>query len=156
VIWLERLGLQDAFGVLRPKPRFASILLLLGLGAGCNGCGQKGIGDKPSPTPAASATAAPLPPGRTMVDLIEKLSDCDIEHRGILFDAGTPSMTGRFAWTGTAPSGIENVEHDASTWMRSSYFSSCPKPIKFSYQREPWASFPSLLRFYWTINRWAR
>lgn len=118
--WFDRLGLRVALGATGPKLRMAPLLFLLGLGAGCNGCGQKGIGDKPSPAPTPSATAAPLPPGRTMVDLIEKLPDCDIEHRGILFDAGTRSMTGRFAWTGTAPGGIENVEHDASTWMRVS------------------------------------
>ncbi len=102
------------------KSQFGAILLSLGLGAGCHGCGQKTIGENPTPTPTLSATAVPLPPARVVTDLIERLPDCDIEHRGILFDAGTPAMTGRFAWTGTLPGGIENVEHDASTWMRVS------------------------------------
>ncbi len=102
------------------KSRLGPILLLLGLGAGCHGCGQKGGGDKPTPTLTQSATIAALPPGRVITDLIERLPDCDMEHRGILFDAGTPAMTGRFAWTGTLPVGIEHVEHDASTWMRVS------------------------------------
>lgn len=102
------------------KSRYGAILLSLGLGAGCHGCGQKGIGENPTPTPTASATAVPLPPARVITDLIEQLPHCDVEHRGVLFDAGTPAMTGRFAWAGTLPSGIENVEHDASTWMRVS------------------------------------
>ncbi|MBK9261236.1 MAG: sulfatase-like hydrolase/transferase [Polyangiaceae bacterium] len=104
------------------KVRFAPILLALGLGlsAGCNGCNQKGVGDKPTPAPPSSAEAPAFPAGRVMTDLIEELPACDIEHRGILFDAGTPAMTGRYAWTGTAPPGVENVEHDASTWIRVS------------------------------------
>ena len=92
------------------KSRLGPILFLLGLGAGCHGCGQKGVGDKPTPTASPSATVAAFPPGRVITDLIEKLPDCDMEHRGILFDAVTPAMTGRYAWTGTSPVGIENVE----------------------------------------------
>ena len=102
------------------KSRLAPILLSLGLGAGCHGCGQKSGGDKPTPAPTPSATTAALPAGRVITDLIAQLPECDITHRGILIDAGTPAMTGRFAWTGTAPTGVENVEHDASTWMRVS------------------------------------
>jgi hypothetical protein len=106
--------------VVSVKTHLGPILLLLGLGTGCHGCGQKGSPDKPSPQPTPSATTAALPAGRVIADLIAHLPDCDIEHRGILFDAGTPAMTGRFAWTGTSPPGIEQVEHDASTWIRVS------------------------------------
>lgn len=104
------------------KARTAPILLslALALGAGCDGCDKKGVGDKPTPAPTSSVEAPILPTGRIMTDLIEELPACDIAHRGILFDAGTSAMTGRFAWTGTAPSGVENVEHDASTWIRVS------------------------------------
>jgi arylsulfatase A-like enzyme len=104
------------------RNRFAPIVLPLALGwsAGCNGCNQKPVIDNPAPTPTASAAAPALPPGRIITDLIEELPACDITHRGILFDAGTPAMIGRYAWTGTASQGIEQVEHDASTWIRVS------------------------------------
>jgi len=72
--------------VVAVKSQIGAILLSLGLGAGCHGCGQKGIGENPTPTPTASATAVPLPPARVITDLIEQLPHCDVEHRGVLFD----------------------------------------------------------------------
>lgn len=107
----------------REKARTFASLLALALTTGscakaCNGGTTTG---GPGPTPSGSAAApAPPAPGRMIVDLVEQIPSCDLEHRGLLLDAGSPAMTGRFAWTGTAPQGVESVEHDASTWMHVS------------------------------------
>lgn len=52
------------------------------------------------------------------IDLIGALPTCDIEHRGLLFDAGTEAMIGRYGWLTAMPERVANVEHDGSTWMR--------------------------------------
>ncbi|WP_235879936.1 sulfatase-like hydrolase/transferase [Polyangium aurulentum] len=89
--------------------------------SGCSSC-NGGSRDAPGkPAASGSAAAPPLPPpGRTIADIVASLAGCDIEHRGVLLDAGTDAMTGRFAWTGVAPLGVDSVEHDASTWARVS------------------------------------
>jgi hypothetical protein len=101
----------------------AVALALVASGTGCSGCGHKTTGEGPEPTPSSSGSAVVAPPpvpGRVVVDLVQSLPTCDLEHRGLLLDAGTDAMIGRFAWTGAAPQGVDPVEHDASTWARIS------------------------------------
>jgi arylsulfatase A-like enzyme len=76
--------------------------------------------DLPRPASAASAAApapAPAPP-RVLVDLVDALPSCEIDHRGPLLDAGTDAMIGRFGWARGIPAGVATVEHDGSTWAR--------------------------------------
>lgn len=107
----------------RSAPLVLSSLLALALGASaCGpGCSPGASREDGKPAPSASA-AAPQPPSpaRTIADLVDIIPGCDLEHRGLLLDTGTEAMIGRFAWTGTAPRGIDIIEHDASTWMRVS------------------------------------
>ncbi len=74
-----------------------------------------------APRPAARRAPAPAaapPPPRVLVDLVEALPSCDVDHRGPLLDAGTDAMVGRFGWARGVPPGVVSVEHDGSTWAR--------------------------------------
>jgi hypothetical protein len=106
---------------LPPSAALALLCLAALSAAGCHGC------DAPSrPLPAGAVTssaAAALPPApapRALVQLIDELPICDLEHRGILLDAGAGALLGRFAWQAAAPQGIQATEHDGSTWARIS------------------------------------
>jgi Sulfatase len=87
--------------------------------AGCNG-GDPGRSDPPRPAPTSSAAARPPPEpqARVLLDMIQALPGCDVDHRGPLLDAGSPAMAGRFGWSDAAPPGLTSVEHDGSTWAR--------------------------------------
>ncbi len=98
----------------------AHSLLLLPLAA-CSG-GKSGT----EPAPIAPVSAAPAStnkpltprPARTSIDLVDASSMCDVEHRGLLFDAGEEGLTGRFGWDLGRPRGLENAEHGGATWAR--------------------------------------
>ncbi|WP_437576583.1 sulfatase-like hydrolase/transferase [Sorangium sp. So ce887] len=110
--------------VIRPSHPSAALTLLCAAAAllsGCTGC-ETSTRDLPAGAAAASASpAAPqLPPARDLVHLVDELPNCDIEHRGLLFDTGAGALLGRFAWQGTVPTGIHAVEHAGSTWARIS------------------------------------
>lgn len=86
-----------------------------------SGCGEKKSPEPDKPAPSGSATATPVSTaGRVIVDLVNQIPSCDLEHRGLLLDAGSSAMTGRFAWSASTPEGTTDVEHDGSTWMRIS------------------------------------
>ncbi len=71
------------------------------------------------PARRARPPVAPAPPPpRVLVDLVEALPSCDLDHRGPLLDAGTDAMIGRFGWGRGVPGGVAPVEHDGSTWAR--------------------------------------
>lgn len=87
--------------------------------AGCGGCGEPRPG---ASKPAATVSAAPpppAPPAQTLVDLIRALPRCDVDHRGPLLDAGTEALIGRHGWSERTPEGLTSVEHDGSTWSRT-------------------------------------
>jgi hypothetical protein len=98
----------------------ASLLLL----AACsNTCGSKPSPRADLPHPSASASAAPkaapaAPSSRVLLDMVEALPRCDVDHRGLLFDVGTEAMVGRYGWTSGAGPGVTPVEHDGSSWGR--------------------------------------
>lgn len=90
------------------------------IATGCSGCSDDRRG-RPKPSPASSATvAAPpkKPPARVIADFFTSLPSCDVDHRGLLIDAGTPALAGRLGWAGSIPEGFSDVEHDGSTWSR--------------------------------------
>jgi len=74
---------------------------------------------KAPPSARASASAAPAaPPPRVLFDMVQALPSCDVDHRGLLFDAGTDAWQGRYGWARGVPAGVTAVEHDGSTWGR--------------------------------------
>lgn len=109
---MKRLGSGFAFTIV-----FAALA-----GPSCT-CGSRvdGTPGAPNETPAKTAEikkpGTPLPVLR--LDLLDVLSRCDLEHRGLLLDAGTDALTGRFGWLGNVPEGISQSEHDGSTWLRA-------------------------------------
>jgi hypothetical protein len=116
-----------------PRARFTPARLsipllafaLFSVAAGCDRCSGDGGApatsppDRPPPPPKTDGKAAPVPPVDHRVDLVEALSACDLEHRGLLLDAGTPALIGRYGWLNGLPPGTADVEHDGSTWTRS-------------------------------------
>jgi hypothetical protein len=52
-----------------------------------------------------------------VVDFLSDLRFCDIDHRGLVFDAGSPNLQGRFGFALDA-SDASVVEHDGATWLR--------------------------------------
>jgi len=45
---------------------------------------------------------------------------CDVEHRGLLLDAGGDALVGRLGWDLAPPRGLATVEHGGATWSRVS------------------------------------
>lgn len=101
----------------------ALALACLGLGAiaSCQ-CAKSSdsAGDPQTKTPEKTAEIkAPGPPKPApRLELIGALPDCDLEHRGLLLDAGTDALAGRFGFRGGIPEGVLQTEHDGSTWIR--------------------------------------
>lgn len=100
------------------SPRIRPALALALLVAAC-GTSRDPRRAPPAPSASASASAAPAaPPPRVLLDLVQALPGCDVDHRGPLFDAGTEAMNGRYGWGRGLPSGVTHVEHDGSSWGR--------------------------------------
>lgn len=83
--------------------------------SGCSGCGN----DAAPP----NATEAPTPPQdeegwHTSVSMFSSLPLCDVRHRGLLFDFGSPGMVGRYGSQIESPIGIVDTQHDGATWGR--------------------------------------
>jgi hypothetical protein len=78
--------------------------------------------DHVDPTSVPSATASapiepPKRPARVLVDLVDALPGCDLDHLGPLVDAGSDALAQRLGWS-TGAIGYTNVEHDGATWAR--------------------------------------
>jgi len=83
--------------------------------SGCSGCGDD---DAPP-----NATETPTPPQdqegwQTSVSMVSSLPLCDVRHRGLLFDFGSPGMVGRYGSQIESPIGIVDTQHDGATWGR--------------------------------------
>jgi hypothetical protein len=101
-------------------PRRSPLLALALFVAACSSGGDpRRAPPKPPPSASASASAAPAaPPPRVLFDMVQALPSCDVDHRGLLFDAGTDAWQGRYGWARGVPAGVSAVEHDGSTWAR--------------------------------------
>jgi hypothetical protein len=107
------------------RGRRSALVFALALAAsevGCDGCGDDGVRSTSPPTSNASVPTpvASAPPSEVVLDFIDRLPSCDLDHRGLLIDMGTDATNGRFGWWGTEPSSIERVEHHGSSWARVS------------------------------------
>jgi hypothetical protein len=43
---------------------------------------------------------------------------CDVEHRGLLLDAGENALVGRNGWDLSPPAGVEPIEREGASWAR--------------------------------------
>jgi hypothetical protein len=96
--------------------------LLLGIGTTPAGCrGEPSAGPSPVTKPIASVTLAKteLPRSHPRLDLVDRLARCEVDHRGILLDLGSPAVHGiAGTWTMTSDPGLADTEHEGATWLR--------------------------------------
>jgi hypothetical protein len=96
--------------------------LLAGIETVLVGCrGERGKRTSAVPPPAASVATLKAEPSRNQprLDLVARLPRCDVDHRGILFDLGSPAVQGIVGtWTMAPDPGLMDTEHDGATWVR--------------------------------------
>lgn len=116
----------------RSPPRDAAMQRRFGKAAAwvCGGCVLAGackpdpVGTGPSDAPppraleARPAASLGLPPSPPVLDLVKSLPRCEVLHRGILLDLGSPAVEGLEGWRLSAAPGITNVEKEGATWAR--------------------------------------
>jgi arylsulfatase A-like enzyme len=89
--------------------------------AGCDGDTTANSGRAATPSrsgePGASSQAPDLG-WRDVYTFIDALDQCDVDHRGLLFDFGSGDMARRYGWRLLPPTGIVHTEHDGATWAR--------------------------------------
>jgi arylsulfatase A-like enzyme len=67
----------------------------------------------PAPRPGSERKTAAL-------DLVDRLSRCEIDHQGVLVDFGGPSVQGiTGAWSLSADGSLVDAERDGETWARA-------------------------------------
>ncbi len=90
--------------------RIVAACLIVGapLVAGCRGCGEGPSEQAPGRPPRSAAEGAVG--DRDVRRLFDIVSRCDIEHRGVLVDFGTPMLGGRTRAT------LPTTERDGATW----------------------------------------
>ncbi|MCC6648670.1 MAG: sulfatase-like hydrolase/transferase [Polyangiaceae bacterium] len=85
------------------------------------GCGRREQvdpgADGGAPRPKIERTARTLP---RKIDLLAKLPRCELRHRGLLFDLGTPAVDGLSLLRLTPDAGVTSVEREGATWARVS------------------------------------
>ncbi|MCU0687713.1 MAG: sulfatase-like hydrolase/transferase [Polyangiaceae bacterium] len=74
-------------------------------------------GDLP---PRAAPTAARPSDVPRVFDVASNLSRCDVEHRGLLFDLGSPAVEGLEAWKLGPNADVSTVEREGASWARVS------------------------------------
>jgi hypothetical protein len=95
-----------------------ALVAILG-GAGCT-CSRKTDGARPAgeTTNAGPLDTAPSDTeGNVAFDVLARLDECTLGHRGVLLDLGDPSMRGRYGAKLDAPD-PDSVEHEGATWAR--------------------------------------
>lgn len=105
--------------------RRAAVLAALALPVlACSGGGggESGSGAAPSVTPSVEPLPAKAAPAavRAPFEIASALSMCDVEHRGLLLDAGEEALVGRSGWDLAPPQGVVVAEHGGATWARVS------------------------------------
>lgn len=109
---------------LRALRRSAPLLLAacsLACDGGCKSNNPPTNDEHPKSSPPSVVAASAPSTTSQRFDLVDALPSCDLDHRGLLFDAGKagmPALIGRFGWQLGTPEGVDIVEHDGSTWIR--------------------------------------
>lgn len=104
--------------------RRAAVLVALALPA--LACSSGGADAGSGAAPAATASVEPLPTAapqaavRAPFEIVSFLPMCDVEHRGLLLDAGEDALVGRAGWDLAPPQGVTRAEHGGATWARVS------------------------------------
>lgn len=75
-----------------------------------------GVGSNGAGPNTGAGTTTNLPPTPERVDLLGRIDRCEVRHRGVLLDVGSPSIEGLEGWRLTPESGVSKVEHEGATW----------------------------------------
>lgn len=105
---------MTSHALLRCLPALA--LLAVGCSSGAEVASGAPSAKVASPDPLRPAPAV----ARAPFDLVAALPMCDVEHRGLLIDAGEDALIGRAGWDLAPPEGVTRVEHGGATWARVS------------------------------------
>ncbi len=102
-----------------PKTKHDPKLVVLSAFLAVSACSEK----KPDPGASSAALATPGPgdgpvADRVVTSIFERAPMCDVEHRGLLVDLGTPGALGRVVVRGDGGP-METVEHDGADWAVS-------------------------------------
>jgi len=105
-------------GTARISSAILLVLALMGTCCSCSGCGdtaaESGAGADSGSSPSQEEEGRFV----TAVDLIDRLAECDADHRGAVLDMGSAAMIGAHGWRLTAPQGIVSSSHQGATWAR--------------------------------------
>lgn len=91
--------------------------LLAALLVGCKKPDEKPAGTDATAAPAAPAPAAGSNEVGRRLDLIEQLPRCEVRHRGVLIDLGSPASEGLSGWR-LGPETQTVVEREGANWLR--------------------------------------
>ena len=98
-----------------------AVLALACAASACSGGGDAPSGGASTTTttaPVIAASAAPSAPQRPPLEIASNLAMCDVEHRGLLLDAGDKGLIGRTGWDLQPPAGLATIELEGATWAR--------------------------------------
>lgn len=106
---------------MRSAKRLHPPALLLGLPLLLLSCRSKPTADVADARPSAPvATAAPAR-SVASVDLVDRLSRCEIDHGGVLIDLGSPAAQGiTGSWSLAPDASLVEAERDGETWVKAS------------------------------------
>ncbi len=90
------------------------LCVALPLMVGCSGCETDP--DQPDASPGSSPEAEDG--YQEAVAFLDRLSLCDVDHRGVLIDLGSDALVGRYGNRLVAPQGVVPTEHDGGTWAK--------------------------------------
>jgi Sulfatase len=98
----------------------SSRLATLVLGTALWSCHGKPSGENPATRPPDPAPVAPTERKTAALDLVDRLSRCEVDHQGVLVDFGGPSAQGiTGAWSLSSETGLVDAERDGETWARA-------------------------------------
>jgi hypothetical protein len=122
------------------RSRIVSIARVLAILAfatlsGCGGCSED---SPPEILPPPASPTDPVP-DRTISPLVDLVALCDVEHRGLLLDFGTPAVDGRIEEVSTEAGRLASVERGGATWSvvdgrstRASFVIAEPGPLQLA------------------------
>lgn len=101
---------------LSPRPIVVASLALVAAGCGSRERVDPQT-DAGAPKPKIERTARTLP---RKIDLLSRLPRCEVRHRGLLFDVGSPAVDGLSMFRLRPDAGVVPVEREGATWARVS------------------------------------
>ena len=99
--------------------RFSRLATLV-LGTALFGCRGKPASVDTAPPAPEPAPPSAAPRKTAALDLLDRLSRCEVDHQGVLVDFGGPAVQGiTGAWSLSSDNGLVDAERDGETWARA-------------------------------------